>query len=263
MPSVPVRNSKVHYEVDGSGPGLTLVHGVGGDAEKVFGNVVGRFDDTRTVVRPNFSGAGQTTDDGGDLSVELIADQVAAAMRDAVSAPSDLLGFSLGAVAAASVAARYPELVRRLVLVGGWAHSTGPRDRLYFETWRRLLDTDRELFKRFSTLTGFSEATVDSFGHEGIAGSLADEWPPPGIGRQIDLAFRVDIRDLLSKIEAPTLVVGLANDGMVAVDGSRQLHAGIRDSRLVELDGAGHMDWFIGPDELVEVVRMFIDEPVA
>jgi pimeloyl-ACP methyl ester carboxylesterase len=96
MPYVTRSHSKVHYEIDGRGPGLALVHGVGGDAEKVFGNIVEYFSHDRTVVRPNLSGSGQTTDDGSDLTVDQVAEQVSAAITDAVEGPVDLLGFSLG-----------------------------------------------------------------------------------------------------------------------------------------------------------------------
>jgi pimeloyl-ACP methyl ester carboxylesterase len=259
MPFTAARNTRVHYEVDGQGPGLTLVHGAGGDAEKVFGPVVKHFADTRTVIRPNLSGSGRTEDDGAELSVELIADQITAAINDASDGPVDLLGFSLGAVDAAAVAATRPDVVRRLVLVGGWSHSTGPRDRYYFETWSKLLDTDRELLKRFSALTGFSAAALDRFGHDGLAQSLADPWPPSGIGREIELCGRVDIRPLLPSITAPTLVVGFTGDAMIPVEGSRQLHHAIRDSRLTEIPGQGHMDWFADPTQLVELTREFLD----
>ncbi|GAA2670738.1 alpha/beta fold hydrolase [Nonomuraea recticatena] len=263
MPFISAQDTRVHYEVDGQGPGLVLVHGMGGDAEKVFGNVFGHFTGTRTVVRPNFSGSGQTTDDGRDLSVDGIAEQITAATRAAVDGPVDLLGFSLGAVAAASVAARHPELVRRLVLVAGWTDSTGPRDRFYFETARELLDTDRELFKRFSTLTGFGAAALDRFGHEGLAHSLADAWPPPGIARQVDLGLNVDIRPLLPTITAPSLVIGFTDDNMIPIEGSRRLHAAIPDSRLIEIERQGHMDWFADPSELIALTRDFIDTPRA
>ncbi|MFI0349955.1 alpha/beta fold hydrolase [Actinomadura sp. 9N407] len=256
MPLATARGTRVHDEIDGQGPGLTLVHSVGGDAEKVFGNVVDHFAGTRTVIRPNFSGSGQTEDDGADLSVDLIADQITAAIRDG---PVDLLGFSLGAVAAAAVAAAHPELVRRLVLVGGWAHSISPRDRYYFQTWRKLLVTDRELLKRFAALTGFSAGALDRFGHDGLAQSLADAWPPAGIGRQIDLCGRADIRPLLPAITAPTLVVGFAADAMSPIEGSRQLHRANHGSRLVEVPGEGHMDWFAGPSGLVKLTHDFLD----
>lgn len=259
MPYITVRDTNIHYEVGGQGPGLVLVHGTGGDADKVFGNVVHHFTSTRTVVRPNFSGSGNTTDNGAALTVDLIADQVIAATRVAVSGPVDMLGFSLGAVVAAAAAAAHPELVRRLVLVGCWAHSTSPRDQYYFQTWRKLLDTDRELFKRFSALTGFSAAALDAFGHQGLAHALADAWPPPGIGRQIDLGARVDLRPVLPTITAPTLVVGFTGDTMIPIEGSRQLHAAIPGSRLVEIGDQGHMDWFADPTNLIKLTREFLD----
>lgn len=257
MPFVSIDPSDVHYEVDGSGPGLVLVHGVGGDAEKVFGPVAPHFTDRFTVVRPNLSGSGGTTDDGRELTVDLLAEQVTAAARAAADGPVDLFGFSLGAVVAAATAATHPELVRKLVLVGGWAHTTGPRDRFYFDTWRHIHDIDRETFKRFATITGFSPAAVDAFGHEGLVYSLADEWPPPGISRQIDASSGVDLRPLLPRITAPTLVIGLRQDQMVPVTGSHQLHAGIKGSRLLELDG-GHMDWFVDPSQIIKHTNEFL-----
>ncbi|WP_148589894.1 alpha/beta fold hydrolase [Streptomyces sp. WAC01526] len=261
MPFTPARNTRVHYDIDGEGPGLALVHGAGGDSEKVFGNVVPHFAAEHTVIRPEFSGSGRTEDDGGALSVDLIAEQITAAIRDASpDEPVDLLGFSLGAVGAAAVAATHPELVRRLVLVAGWAHSTGPRDRYYFETWRQLIAVDRELLKRFSVLTGFSAGALERFGHEGLAHSLADAWPPPGIGRQIELCGQVDIRPLLPAITAPTLVIGFGEDAMIPVEGSRQLHAAIAGSRLVEVPGEGHMNWFADPSGIVKLTREFLDD---
>ncbi|EHR61460.1 alpha/beta fold hydrolase [Saccharomonospora cyanea] len=251
--------SRVHYEVDGTGPGLALVHGIGGDADKVFAHVTDHFSGSRTVVRPNFSGSGGTTDDGGPLSIELISEQVTAAVRAAVDGPVDVLGFSLGAVAAAAVAARHPDLVRRLVLVAGWSHTAGPRNRFYFQTWRRLLHTDRELLKRFTALTGYSAAVLDHFGHDGLAHFLSDPWPPEGIARQIDLGLDVDIRPLLPTIQVPTLIVGFGRDAMVPVEESRRLHEAIARSELAEIPDQGHMDWFVRPEPLLRLVDGFLD----
>lgn len=260
MPFATTSHAKVHYELDGTGPAIAMVHGVGGDAEKVFGSMAAHFAGDRTVIRPNLSGSGATTDDGADLTVAELAEQVAAAIVDADAGPVDLVGFSLGAVVSAAVAATRPELVRRLVLIGGWAHTTGPRDRFYFETWQKLLDGDRELFKRFGTITGFSPAMLDKFGHEGLAASLGDAWPPPGIGRQIDAGLRVDIRKLLPRITAETLVVGLGLDNMVPPEGSRQLHQAIAGSVFTELPAEGHMDWFAAPDAVLGQVEKFVTQ---
>ncbi len=257
MPFVSTPDSTVHYEVEGTGPGLVLVHGVGGDAERAFGNVVQPFRDRHTVIRPNLAGSGQSMDSAEQLSVELFAEQVAATAQAAAEGPVDLLGFSLGAAVAAATAATRPELVRRLILVGGLAHTTSPRDQFNFAFWRDLLTTDFTLFKRFAALQAFSTPLLNGFGHEGLAHALDDEWPP-GLARQIDAAARVDVRGLLSRIEVPTLVIGFAGDQIAPIEGSRELHAGIGGSRLVEIEGEGHMDWFADPGQIVKLTQEFL-----
>ncbi|MFI6501320.1 alpha/beta fold hydrolase [Nonomuraea typhae] len=251
---VPRYDSVVHYEIEGAGPGLVLVHGVGGGAAKTFGNVAGEFGGT--VIRPNLSGSGQTTDDGGELTLGLLSAQVIAAIEASGKGRVDLLGFSLGAVVSAATAAERPDLVRKLVLVGGTATTTGPRDRFNFTLWRDLLAADPETFKRFGTLQAFSPALLDAFGHEGLAQSLKDDWAP-GTGRQLALSIGLDIRPLLGRIAAPTLVVGLSDDQAIPVEGSRALHAGIAGSRLVEVPG-GHMDWLVQPGHVLPHVLEFL-----
>lgn len=257
MPTVTVGDANVHYEVTGGGPGLLLVHGTQGNGRTNWGHLTGRFADVRTVITPDYSGSGQTTDGGGALTVESLVAQMSAVARAAADAPVDLLGFSLGAVVAAATAALHPGLVRRLVLVAGWAHGGDGRHRLAFELWRDLVRTDFALFNRFGVLTGFSPAFLRMLDHDGVRGILAANSAEPGLDRQIDLNLRADIRGLLPKITAPTLVVGLTQDQMVPVGCCRELHESIDGSRYAELD-SGHLVLFERPDDLVALVRDFL-----
>ncbi|WP_067543138.1 alpha/beta fold hydrolase [Nocardia crassostreae] len=257
MPFADIPGSVVHYELDGGGPGLALVHGAGGDAQRAFGNIVDSFHDSHTVIRPNLSGSGRTTDDGGELGLEIFAGQVSGAIEQAVDGPVDLLCFSLGAAVAVTVAATRPDLVRRLILVGGLPHTGGPHDKFNFDFWRDLYVADFDLFKRFATLQGFGPATLDIFGHEGLAASLKDEWPH-GLSRQIVAAANADVRDLLPRITIPTLIIGFTGDQVAPIAGSRRLHAAVPGSRLVEIEGEGHMDWFANPARIVQLTKEFI-----
>jgi pimeloyl-ACP methyl ester carboxylesterase len=243
----------VEYEVGGEGSGLVLVHGVGGDAERTFGAFTPALTATRTVVRPNLSGSGKTTDDGEPLTLDLLATQVMAATRDVTEEPVDLLGFSLGATVALVVAATQPDAVRRLILIGGTAHTLSPRDKLAFGLWRQLIHRDLDLFKRFATLQIFSPAMLDSFGHEALEASLQQDWPP-GIDRQVELSALLDVRELLPQIKASALVIGFAEDQALPLGHSRELHARISGSRLEELPG-GHMDWTIAPEAVISLVQ--------
>jgi len=256
MPTVSAGNARVHYLVDGSGPGLVLVHGTAFGAEGTWGHLVEQFTDRHTVIRPNFAGSDETVDDGGELAVEDLAAQVAAAADEAADGRVDLVGFSLGAVVAAAVAALRPDLVRRLVLVAGW---TNPGD-VYLHnlmtTWRRT-GSDPEAFGRLGTLTAFSRTFLNTIGAAEVEKIVAGNLPTPGALRQIELNLRVDIRPLLPKITAPTLVVGCTLDATVPVENARELHAGIAGSTYAEVE-SGHVVLFEQPAEFVKLVEDFI-----
>ena len=263
MPTVQTDSSTVHYSIvggeDGAGTKLVFVAGTGLDAQLNFGHLVEAFADERGVVLPDYAGSGATEGPDGELSVEILAEQIGAVVREvaAASGPVDLVGYSLGAVVAAAVAALNPEAVRRVVLVAGW---DGPdaRHELNISVWQQLERTDHELFTRFLQLACFSPEFLASIGSEALAG-LIENAPPIGEGmrRHIDVDRRADIRDLLPKITAPTLVVGLTHDYVVPVGAVRRVHEAIAGSEYVEIP-SGHLVVFERPRELVEAVRGFL-----
>ncbi|MCF2526506.1 alpha/beta fold hydrolase [Yinghuangia soli] len=245
----------VHYSVAGTGPGLVLVHGTGGDSRTNFGHLVEHFADRHTVVTPDFAGSGETSDPGGNLGLELLAAQVLAAADDAVDGPVDLLGFSLGALIAATAAAARPEKIRRLILLNGWVDNADPRHTMVFELWRKLTADEPELAPAFASAIGFAPAFLTGLGDAGIKQIQAGE-PPAGTARQIELGLRADVSAALPQITAPTLVIGSTADYLVPVAGAKALHAGIAGSTYAELD-SGHLVLFEKAAELVKLVRDF------
>ncbi|QES07274.1 alpha/beta hydrolase [Streptomyces venezuelae] len=266
MAIVTVGTARVRYDVEGSGsgPALLLVHGTGsGGAVVNWGQTVPRFTAGRTVVTLDLSGADRTVDDGGPLTVEALAAQVIAVIEDAGTGPVDLLGFSMGSPVSAAVAALRPDLVHRLVLVAGWAYTEGDEYlRNLFTLWQRLGDVDPAGFGRIVTMTGFSRGFLNSIGREGVEALVPNMPPTPGTLRHVALDLSVDIRALLPRITAPTLVVGCAQDATVPVENSRELHAAIAGSSYAEID-AGHVVFFEKEDEFVGTVTGFLGTDVT
>jgi pimeloyl-ACP methyl ester carboxylesterase len=258
MPTTIVAGTTVQYTVAGSGPGLVLVAGTGLPAQGNYGHLVDAFAG-HTVVLPDYAGGGETTaPDGEPLTLDLLAEQVAAAARDAVDGPVDLVGYSLGAMVAATVAAHHPDLVRRLVLVAGWPGPDDARHQLAIDLWLRLERTDHDLFNRFLQLSCLSAPFLSGLGEAGVAGLLAGAPPiTPGMRLHMELDLVADVRDLLPKISAPTLVVGLTRDQVVPVERARQVHEAVPGSAYAEID-TGHLVMFERPQEFVEAVRGFL-----
>ncbi|MBC9878396.1 alpha/beta hydrolase [Bradyrhizobium sp. INPA01-394B] len=265
MPVVQVGDARVAYQIEGSGPGLVLVHGTGGNSQTNWSQMVGRLAESRTVVRPDYSGSGATIDKGGPLTVALLAAQVVAAVKDAAAAPFDLVGFSLGAAVATYIAAEYPDLVRSVVLLAGFASSADARQTMQFELWRDLVRTDHRAMARFILITGFSPDFLSSLDDAAISAAVDEivtntNWE--GMARQIELDLTIDVRDRAPRIAKPALVIGCIHDHMVPPAHARELAALIPGSRYVDM-ATGHLAPLEQPDKFADLVLDFLRGDLA
>jgi pimeloyl-ACP methyl ester carboxylesterase len=238
MARVQVGDVDVAYEVQGEGDPFVLVHGsTGGGAHwaQVAPGLTGF-----SLVLPDYAGGTGTTDPGGPLEVDDLAEQVLAAAEAAGAERFHLAGWSLGAVVAAVVAARAPARVRSLALVNGWAR-TDARLRFTMDLWQRLLAADPALFARYSFADGLTAETFELLGPavEDLVPVTAGMFSA-GSARHAELNQRIDITDRLAAISAPTLVVGGSEDRWITIEHSRHLADEIAGARLVEL-ACGHL----------------------
>ncbi|MGD3106180.1 alpha/beta fold hydrolase [Streptomyces sp. YGL11-2] len=270
MPTTRVRisggDALVDYDRTGTGPGLVLVHGTAATREQwlpLTEAVADRF----TVVAPDYSGSGGTTDHGGPLALADLADEVLAAADHAGLETFHLVGHSLGAAIATHLAGSHPARVSSLVLHAGWAH-TDTRMRAEFTYWRDLLRADAEhgtsLFARMLPLMAFGPRywdRTDTAAYEELVQALATGLAP-GTDRQIAVDLAVDLRPLLASVTAPTLVLASAHDRAIDAAQQRELLAGIAHSRYQEID-AGHGAPAEDPDGFVARVAAFLAERTA
>ncbi|MFJ4775457.1 alpha/beta fold hydrolase [Streptomyces sp. NPDC088762] len=258
MPHVTVGSARLPYEVhgEGTGPSLVLVPGTG-PGSVIFDHLVPGFTEGgRRVVQANFSGSAHAQDDGGELTLELLAEQVIAVLEEAGNGPVDLLGFSLGSLVSATVAATRPDLVNRLVLVNGWA---GPGDqylRNMMTVWRELRGNS-DAFGRYATITALSHATLNAGGHDGFESMLGIMLPTAGTLRHIDLNLRADIRGALARIQARTLVIGSTLDLTIPVQNAREVYSLLANATYAEI-ASGHGVIGECAEEFTKVVRDFL-----
>lgn len=260
MAVVEVGGAKVVYRVDGSGPGLVLVHGTGGNAETNWDLIVPQLSRRWMVVRPNYSGSGETLDDGGALTTAILAAQVMAAAEAAGAVPFNLVGFSLGAAVATQIAADYPGKVRKLVLLAGFASGEDIRSQLQFRLWRDLIGRDRDALARLLLLTGFSPAFLSGLDAGTVERTVADivghnNWA--GMARQVDLDLAADVRAAAAKIVAPTLSIGCTHDHMVPSAHAKELARLIPGATYAELD-SGHLAPLEKPAQLTAMLESFL-----
>lgn len=159
-----------------------------------------------------------------------------------------LLGISQGGPVAITYAARHPERVSGLILLGSYAVGRANRN-----PTREQLEERQALI----TLTKFGWGRDDPAYRQLFAsGFIPDGGPeemrwfsdicrvsasPENAVRFMETFDQIDVQALLPEIKAPTLVCHARNELRVPYEWGRKLASGIKDARLVTLDSRNHI----------------------
>jgi DNA-binding SARP family transcriptional activator/pimeloyl-ACP methyl ester carboxylesterase len=158
-----------------------------------------------------------------------------------------LLGISQGAAISAVFAARHPESVTKLILVGGYARG-----------WNRVGNPDiARQTEAMITLVGIGWGKDNPAFRQMFTSMFMPDAPPenqswfnelqristtPGNAVKLLRAVgEVDISDILPQVRTPTLVMHARGDMRVSFDMGRELAAGIPGARFVSLNTNNHL----------------------
>lgn len=158
-----------------------------------------------------------------------------------------VLGISQGAATAAAYAARNPDRVSALVLVGGcargWRVKRSPAVHQRFEALMALMRQGwggkNAAFRQIFTTAFFPDAPKE---HMDWFNELQRQTTSPDNAAAILSALGdVDIRDDLARVRAPTLVLHSRDDAVVPMKDGIELASGIRGARFVPIDSSNHV----------------------
>ena len=181
-----------------------------------------------------------------------------------------LFGLSQGGAVALAYAARHPERVSRLVLMGAYARgarqrAATPEERLEAETLVNLIRVgwgrDNAAFRQLFTNQYIPEGTAAQ--HQWWNDLERLSASPEGAARLLDAVHRIDVTELAGTVRVPTLVLHARRDARIPFEEGRQLAALIPDARFVPLDSANHVLLQGEPawQTFTDTVREFVSEP--
>lgn len=195
-------------------------------------------------------------------TIELRMDDVRAVMDAAGSPRAALLGHSEGGVMSLVFAATYPERTTALVTIGTyakriwspdypWAPTPAERQATYDDverTWGRQVD-----------LSYFAPSMAgDTAFERDMARYFRRSASPQAAAALLRMNTQSDIRDVLSAIHVPTLVLNRIDDRDVLVEEARYLAERISGAKLVELPGGDHTLWVGDVDGILDEVEEFL-----
>jgi pimeloyl-ACP methyl ester carboxylesterase len=262
------------------------VHGLGGSSQNwtdLAGLLATRFDG-QAIDLPGFG----RSDPGRGYTIRALADRVVRYLEASGRGPVHLVGNSLGGSVSVRVAGLRPDLVRTLTLVSPAMPFLDPRRTLQGRILPLLVVPYAErLAARLLTQT-----TPEKMAAQVMAACVADvtricDQRRQEVVEEIRLRYAVDhhaaaylrtLRGLVGSflraylpganslwriaraVTTPTLVIGGRQDKLVDVRVAPQVARVIPDSRLLMLDGVGHVAQLEVPQVVARAILAMVDE---
>lgn len=192
-------------------------------------------------------------------AVGAMADWIAALLDELNIDRAAIVGHSMGSLAALETAARYPQKISKLVMVGT-AVPMSVSDTLL----NAAVANDHAAFDMVNIWGHTAAAQLGSNPLPGVwmAGDflrLLEKSKPDVLGN--DLKACNDYRDGIAaaaKVTCPTLLVLGKNDLMASPKMAKELTATLTDCRVVTLDRAGHIPMAEEPDGTLDTFKNFL-----
>ena len=193
--------------------------------------------------------------------------QVADAMDAASIGTAAILGVSYGGLIAAAFAASHPDRVSALVLVSALPPAWTPDSRVrFFIRAPRLLTplflmSSLRLYREIAAATpGFLPGMRAAVRH--ALTTLMHPFNPARMARRVRLLSAVDLRDVVARVQVPTLVITgePSLDRVVPVSATRDYLRMWPHARQATLARTGHLGLITRAGEFARIVGDFVDK---
>jgi 3-oxoadipate enol-lactonase len=242
MPTVPVNDINMYYEIHGKGEPLLMILGMGMNIAS-FNNpeFIEKFAEHYQVIAFDNRGVGRTGKPDAPFTVETMAQDTLGLMDALHIRQAHVKGGSLGGAVAQILAAEHPERVKGLVLSGAASR---------YALWMKMMVC---LIPKIPFMRRQSVKMAEPL--------FKEPYPPTETTylNQCVAGATFDGRKYHSRIQAPNLIIGMTHDQYVPMKFTRELAAGIRGSRL-ELIERDHLSVLKEPDLIIRPALDFLAE---
>jgi pimeloyl-ACP methyl ester carboxylesterase len=239
----PVNGLKMYYEIEGTGDPLVYIPPVFGFAGlKSFPALI----QSNKVITMDLQGRARTADIlERPLSIEQDAKDVVGLLKHLGISKADFFGESYGGNTAAVIAARCPELVRRVATYGA---TFGPP--------QTAINPETGPSKHPAAESSYMEFQRDSY--KKVAPD-PDYWPR--IFDKIDnIQWEGFSRDELASIKVPILII-VGDHDFVRLEHAVETFKVIPNAELAVVPDASHFVLFSEQERVISIVKHFLEKP--
>lgn len=261
MAFVRVNDTTLYYQLMGNGKPLIFISGLGLD-HATWLPVLDEFTQHHQVLIFDNRGVGQSDTPDHPYTIEMMAEDTFQLMQALQIEKADIVGHSMGGAIAQNLAIKYPQVVDRLVLYASAAkmpaRSTLPFT-VQFHLWQQ--NTDMGLLIRNILPWLYSEELLSSSIKVEAIIEMMKNYPYPqtieGFHNQALACQALDLRKVIHKIQAQTLVLAGEDDIALPVNESMYLAEQIPNATLTVLAKMAHVFHLEQPQQFTQAVKEF------
>lgn len=262
---------KLHTMIIGSGEPLLLIHGFP-DFWYGWKNIILGLKDKYRLIIPDMRGFNLSDKPKGADNYEMkyIIEDIKELGEALNLGKFNLAGHNYGGAAVWAFAAKYPELLNKLIIINA----------PHVQIMTRLLRTDDEQRKASSYMLTFKEPNCEKllmaenfqkirtmfFGktkRKGGYNELDEEkyieaWSQPGALTGGLNWYRAPVTNFYSEIKVPTLVIHSVNDTYFTIKILEGLSDYVKDLKILHIENASHWIKIDAPEVVVSSIKEFI-----
>jgi len=249
---------RIAYATCGAGPSLVRMPYQISHLKFDWDNLVWRhwlslFVKRHTLIRYDLRGCGFSDREGVEFSFEKYVEDLEAVIAAAGVERFALFGISGGGATAVSYAARHPDRVSHLVLLGSYVLATQSRARLarnptpkqleeaelHLKSVGLAFEHDNPGMRQLYTSIRMPDASPEYY--KAFDDLMRVATTPTNAVDLLRAYFQVDLRELAPQVRCPTIVFHARGDGVAPFDEGRSLAALIPGARFVPLDSRNQL----------------------
>lgn len=246
--NIEVLGQRARFVETGDGPPVVVLHGWGGRIESMA-PVIDCLRSAFRVLAFDLPGFGYSPAPEGAWGTGDYANFVREALAKMEVSRAHFVGHSFGAKTSLYIAATYPQLVNKLLLVGSSGLRSAP-------SMKARAKRAASKAARFSGKLGPPGRAIRDAAYKKLA---SEDYRNAGPMKPTFVkVVNEDLGDMLPSIEASTLLIWGSEDDAAPVQHGRKMEAAIPDAGLVLFEGAGHFAYLDEPQRFCRVARHFL-----
>lgn len=259
MPKEKVKDIDMYYELTGEGDPLLLIHGLG-SSTRDWEEQVPVLSQKYKVITIDLRGHGQTDKPKGPYSMRMFAEDIAELLKNLGINSIHILGISLGGSVAFQLTVDYPDLVKSLIVVNTGIEVRVDSFKMRLEVFKRTFIVKLVGMKKMGEV--LAPRLFKKPEQEDLRKKLIERWAENDKKAYLAAFYAFkgwSVRDQLSKINFPTLVIGSDEDYALS-SVKEEYTALIPNARFIEIKDARHAVTMEKPKEFNEIVMNFLSE---